>query len=262
MSTEQTRRIQRETPRRTGPIRCVATLLAASGKAASSSPLNGSPRHDVSTSSFGTKDRVHDPAPCSLESREVVARAVHNAYKVLDEQIRYGQEAAQRYCSPFNRGSSMKYGENYPNNMVRLWGQMCEAWLDLMGPFAPAGLRAFHHHDWHSDAHAAAHGACGTTAHGDIHVTFAICTEKKKIEVLLKLSANIDLDKVRVGPLCHEKDEQKFITGVKLERSRDGVIGVVMDVEKVEPGKYMGSVIDKTCFVPCGVVGVVVTTKE
>jgi hypothetical protein len=187
-----------------------------------------------------------------------VERAVGNAYRVLDEQLRRGEEAARAHRGAFERGGLG--GESLgglPRSAARLWWEVLGLWLDALGPLASPGLRAaLRGNDaevpWLPPrapepppaeprmAAAPAAQTAGTrvtmdlSAAGPVEISLDLLPDGENAELVVQ-----DLG-------AFEGGGKPPITGVKLEPGRDGRLVLRLAIAPDQPpGMYIGMILDR-----------------
>jgi len=188
---------------------------------------------------------------------------VQNAYRVLDEQLRRGEEAARSYRTLYERGElSAEDLPGLPRSAIRLWSEVLGLWLDVLGPLAPAGLRsALRSYGRESPWPEAEYtGQAGQAAPGFepmraqplpqptwTRVTLDISTTRP-VEVNIDLSPDAEFSELIVQDLvAFEGGAGKPpITAVKLEPGRDGRLVLRLFVPPEQPpGTYLGMILDR-----------------
>ncbi|UQA60375.1 hypothetical protein [Polyangium aurulentum] len=198
-------------------------------------------------------------------------RAVENAYRVLDEQLRRGEEAARAYRGTFERGGlgsalgsalgSETLG-GLPRSAARLWWEVLGLWLDVLGPLASPGLRAALRGNDGADvpwlpprapeppspmpaaeprvAAAPAAQMAGTRVTMDL-------TAARPVEISLDLTPGGDNAELVVQDLgAFEGGGKPPITGVRLEPGRDGRLVLRLAIAPDQPpGMYIGMILDR-----------------
>ncbi|MBI3784379.1 MAG: hypothetical protein HY270_13365 [Deltaproteobacteria bacterium] len=107
---EEDERWKRPTPERTQPIRNWSTILGANGETARAPHSNPTP--------------AGGPDP--------VSRAVELGYRVIDEYIRQGQNAARRFSEGgMNGGALTATWQDAATRMAQLSGEWMGLWLEL-----------------------------------------------------------------------------------------------------------------------------------
>ncbi|MEM9489399.1 MAG: hypothetical protein AAGC55_09655 [Myxococcota bacterium] len=72
-----------------------------------------------------------------------IERGVDMGYRVIEEQIRQGQQAAQRFAAPFGMGRMAEAMPEMASRMMRYWAQFFTMWIEMMDPrmLSPDGMR-------------------------------------------------------------------------------------------------------------------------
>ena len=132
-------RLRRPVPEREHPVRAAATMFRPAGPARAATDAG--------------------PAPTSGPTRGFAERGVDNAYRVLDEYLRRGREAARAHEARSTEGDGMNTNErahdgradgatstastastmsvpDLTRKIVRAWSDMLYVWVDLVGPLA------------------------------------------------------------------------------------------------------------------------------
>jgi hypothetical protein len=251
MSADKVQRIRRRPLPRTAPIRSATTFLRPP-EIPEPSPGRGSSPKDSTPPAGG-----------------VVERAVDNAYRVLEDQLRRGREAAPYYRFFFERDNPMSENtQDVPSGVIRLWSEMFEVWLDFLGPFAPprasTWMRDFYPRWWASAAEPRSAPAptpapaSVTPQAAWIRVAFDIAGPKP-IEVTLDLAPDADLEALAVQDLTAlDAGGKPPIAGVKLERDNQRAV-VRMNIPSSQPpGTYLGMIVDQARAEQRGTLRVVV----
>ena len=113
-------RLRREPPERSGPMR---TSALAFRSPSSSGARNGGPR---------------DGAPEA--TKRAVESAVDSAYRVYEDYLRWGQQAAGIRPQTNREGPTMKQPPDVTTamfQMMRMWQDMTQKWMGFAMPFAP-----------------------------------------------------------------------------------------------------------------------------
>ncbi len=155
MSTREVRtsrkaRLKRDAPRRAGPVRNVTMAFRGFDGGAETPPYP--PAHDESASRArrdggAETPPAHDATAASARrtggAREgVVEKAVATAYRVFEEYMQRGRQAAERHHKQDDTGGPMKYERQVdPAAMaMQYWTNMAQAWFGAMAPFLSYGM--------------------------------------------------------------------------------------------------------------------------
>ncbi len=243
MTAERTERFRRTVPPRTGPIRSAAGF----GK---------SPRPPL---------REEAPPSSGGGGTGSVERAVGNAYRVLDEQLRRGEEAARAYRSGFPGGGwGTENPASLPRSAARLMWEVLGLWVDILGPLATPGLRAAlrgsdNESQWLQRPPelpprapepppnvVAAPVAAPALASAGTRVTFDL-SAAKPVEVSLDLLPGTGEGELVVQDLsAFEGGGKPPITGVRLEPGREGRLVLRLAIAPDQPpGMYIGMILDR-----------------
>jgi hypothetical protein len=127
---KQKARLKREAPRRSGPIRNV-TMAFRAGAAKVEAPEPATP-------------------PVSAAAKYgVVEHAVEVAYRVFDDYMKRGREAAHRARPPEETYDPMNNDRRDPASMaMQYWANMAQMWFGYMAPFMPPGMPGMNRGGW------------------------------------------------------------------------------------------------------------------
>lgn len=228
------------------------------------------------------------PNPAAEVPSGVVERAVDNAYRVLEEQLQKGRDAAHHHHrnspspdGPFRAGvtPSAEDARDFAQGAVRLWSDMAVLWLDLFGPLAPEGLRDAIREAplrFASSTRGAARepssGAPDTRAHAsrgsaaELWVTLEI-NAPMPVEVTVRLAPDAEPAGLVVQPLhlvsgagrlSPSTPSASAIHGATIAE-RDGHARVRLAIAQGQPaGTYLGMILDEARAEPCGSLRVVI----
>lgn len=254
------RRIRRATPERTGPIRSWSNVFGPPGP--------GRERAQASSES---------PAPGGgTPSGDAVARAVDLGYRVVDEYIRQGQNAARLLSDrAYGPEAMASDAQELASRMVRYASDFAGVWFELMGmattgrpttagsaaggdgsparppPAAPPGA-----------ADGAAERRAAPTA---VRTHVAVELESPlPTEVILDLQPSAPSHSLAVHDLRSVEAEQPRITGIGFE----GGVGAEPVRLRIRippdqpPGTYNGIVVDGETSLPAGTLCVRVASRR
>jgi hypothetical protein len=139
------RRITRDQPERTGPIRNSGFPSRAPESTTTSGPASafGAAIDEGMATAF----RIAEDAGATMQG--AVERGVETAYTVIEDYMRRGQQAAGRYRDR-TQGERTMNGDNYSNGygssgygpmgaMMAPWMQAMRMWTETMSTFMPGG---------------------------------------------------------------------------------------------------------------------------
>jgi hypothetical protein len=233
------KRLAREAPRRTAPIRN-SVIGAPSDAALSSVPLTLS---DAVNQSLKAAERLTATADATVKG--AVERGVDTAYMVIEEYMRRGQEAASRFRQRNGGGRSdmnddqQRFGPfgNASGPMGPIfapWMQAMRMWTDAMATFAAGG---------------------GPTVDlmNRFLAGFAVARPKISVEVssqyptevIVALDPGAELTKLTAEPLVNGDDKNAPpLAGTVMECATD-VVRVRLTVPNDQPaGQYRGAIKD------------------
>jgi hypothetical protein len=139
------RRITRDQPERTGPIRNSISPLRPESSSATPGPATAFGA--VIDEGIATAFRMAGDAGATMQG--AVERGVDTAYTVIEDYMRRGQQAAGRYRDR-TQGERTMNGDNYSNGygpnaygpmgaMMAPWMQAMRMWTETMSAFIPGG---------------------------------------------------------------------------------------------------------------------------
>ena len=243
-------RTKRPEPERTDPIRSWSALFGAGAPPPRGDEEGAAPRRE----------------PPSLN--DVVSRSVDLGYRVVDEYIRQGQRAAQRF-------SDRSYGPDavvtevrevadrvtqYSSDMLSLWLEF----LELAGTgtalrsfgSAANGPATYGAAPTAQDARPSAPPADGVRAAGPKRVSVAV-SSRYPTEVALDLRSEPVAGAVVVHSLRSTDPEKPRISDVRIEAGADGSVRIRVHVPDDHPaGTYSGLIVEEDGNRPFGTVTV------
>lgn len=243
-------RIRRPAPERTSPIRKWDGLLGAS-----------------TPDDSRTKSSAAAP-----QAEDILARSVELGYRVVDEYLTRGQEAAQRVRHGVYGAEELTQDvQSVASQLVRSASDFAGAWVEFFALAgrdtvpAPLGLRAAAR----ESVRPAANGVPESPAPADAGAADA--TALALLRVRLSVTAGrpvetaLDVDSVPAthGIVAHQPrlatDGSIRIRDVRVEPENDGTmrIRVVVPIDQ-SPGRYTGLVVDDTTNLPAGELTIVV----
>jgi len=279
-------RIKRPEPERTRPDRSWGTHLGAGPAAARDGATRTPPPSGAASA------RPADPA----DPDNPIAGGVRAGYRVIDDYIRQGQNAARVMWAPVMGGSTgfgsgglgVMGGDDLQQRlgvMMRTATDLATMWLDMLGPAArapwgmpswPTGpassasppgtieVRPFAMGD--ATPHANAAPAPGHKDEAprpwEGSAVSVDLRSARRAEVILDLRPGADTATFRVHDLRAADAEAPRLTGVVVEKTADGRLRVRLAVPADHPpGLYTGVVLDEKTSLPRGTLTVHVMTE-
>ncbi|MGI9265381.1 MAG: hypothetical protein ACR2QU_10645 [Gammaproteobacteria bacterium] len=190
----------------------------------------------------------------------VVSRAVELGYKVIEEQIRQGQQIAGQVASgnvdpSVINGNVSEIGDRvlrFYSDMGALWFEMIESVLrnpamgEMFSNFVPGGDQV------NGSAH---NGAGRAAANGRSNIPVEIVSrEPTGARVSVELGGGCDFESMVAQPLCTRDADSRPIDGVHFTPPRDGwppSIRVTIP-EGQAPGTYSGLILSAITDEPVG----------
>ncbi|MCC6850232.1 MAG: hypothetical protein IT294_17210 [Deltaproteobacteria bacterium] len=248
-------RIRRPVAARTTPIRKWDGLLGEAG--ASSSARGGAPA-------------------CPASADDLLARSVELGYRVVDEYLKRGQEAAQRVRRGVYGAEAMAQdAQSVASQLVRTASDFAGAWVEF---FALAGLDAAETPPPGRSTVPAASQAppppaarAGEDAAPAPSAVRADAAEAPPLRVRLVVDSPrpvetaLDVEPIpaghalTIGRLGLASDAATRLTDVRVAPGDDGVVRIHVTVPVDQaPGRYTGMVVDDRANVPVGELTIVV----
>jgi hypothetical protein len=220
-------RLKREPPRRGGPVRNVTMAFRSPEPAAAESRA---------------------PAPGPAEApRGVVEQAVATAYRVFEEYMQRGRQAALRQHQTEETGGPMRQQD--PATMaMQYWTNMAQTWFGAMAPFMSWGMPGMPGaaRGWEQGGPMAGQPFPGTAAAGHRLALAVEVTSPHPTEVRVSLHDHKSaLKPLRVQDLETDGGEKLPSSAVQFEVAGDHLRVRVHVPDATPPGVYSGPIIDK-----------------
>lgn len=241
-------RIRRPPPERTSPIRRWDGLLGVVAPSGSEAPAAANPP----------------------QADQVLARSVEIGYRVVDEYLTRGQEAAQRVRRGVYGAEEIAQDvQSVANQLVRSASDFAGAWVEffaLAGRDATAspatGRAPARDNPGAVDATAMAEAPVEGTAAGPMRVRLSVAAARP-VETALDLDPMPANHRLVVQQLRLEADGTIRISDVRVEPGDDGIARIRVGVPNDQtPGRYSATVVDDTTNLPAGELTIIVPPLE
>lgn len=257
MQHSKTKRRTRPEPERTEPNRAFRTAPNGAAK-----PPNGAAK---------SPNAASGSAPNGESTRSSAFRALNDAYRLVDEYLRQGQEMAENIWLPFGGAGMPSWpSPGAPERFMRSLGDMTLAWVEVVqqwtnaqaapqrppsgsaGPFDTASTAE-------RTAPPTAPSAGVAPPEPSARRELGVSVEAKgRVEVSVDLAGSASSDELEAGWLQPAKGKAAPITGVSLRASGNKLVVHVVVPEKQPRGTYNGLLLDSRSLKARGTVSVVV----
>lgn len=229
----QKARVKRDPPRRGGPIRNVTMAFRAPVTTGEVGATGETPRPPA-------KPRV-GAARAGAPQAGVVEHAVEIAYRVFDDYMRRGREAANRARPSEETHDPMNNDRRDPASMaMQYWANMAQMWFGYMAPFMPPGMPG--RDGWNMG------GQCAPEHRREADEKLALAVEvssEKPAQVTVKLHDKRATRHLEVKRLHPVSGDGPSLTGVHFNHV-DGHLRVQVSVPPAFPdGVYEGVIHDR-----------------
>lgn len=238
------KRLRREEPLRTGPVRGFSGIYGRSGK------------HRRYEEATVPKPRQREPA-AGVPNNEPVARAVALGYQVIEDYLRAGREAAAQLSSrqTYNGRVALNGLPELVNMIVRGYSEALPVWVELANSLLRVeGLRT-------RDEGSVDRKSSVDDAHEKIASAISI-----ELVTTRPVRAKFEMHKAshRMSLVAHglraveaDKPPLNDIKFVQSENDHPGTLRIFVPASQ-PAGRYSGVVVDRSTGEPCGTLSVVV----
>ncbi|HEX5101128.1 MAG TPA: hypothetical protein VFV94_16570 [Polyangiaceae bacterium] len=283
MQHSKTKRRTRPEPERTEPNRAFRTAPNGAGKSpnGAATPPNGvgkSPNGaGKSPNGAATPDGAATPpngasesAPNGESTRSSAFRALNDAYRLVDEYLRQGQEMAENIWLPFGENGMPGWpSPGAPERFMRSLGDMTLAWVEVVQQWTNAQAAPQRPPNGSAGpfeaASTAERKAPAPPSAADAHAEpgprreLGVSVEAKgRVEVSVDLAGSASSDELEAGWLQPAKGKAAPITSVSLRVDGKKLVVHIVVPEKQPRGTYNGLLLDSRSLKARGTVSVVV----
>lgn len=281
MQNSKTKRRTRPEPERTEPKRAFRTAPngarpsrnGAGGSNGAAASSNGAATSSNGAGSTSPNGAVPPPgaASGSESTRSSASRALNDAYRLVDEYLRQGQEMAENIWMPFGGGGMPGWpSPGAPERFMRSLGDMTLAWIEVVQqwtstqaapPRPPSGSAGPFDTGNGAERKAAAPAPNAAVAPPEPSARreLGVSVEAKgRVDVSVDVAEGAAASELEAGWLAPAKGKAAAITDVSLRFDGKKLVVRIVVPDGQPRGTYNGLLLDAHTLKPRGTVSLVV----
>lgn len=215
------------------------------------------------TDNFTTARESTQEGTGSADPRDAAYQTINDAYRLIDDYIRQGQQVAENFWMPL--GASAAPFREAPERFMRALGDMTMAWVDVMqhwtstnsGASPGAAGRAAPFPGVDSTAEKAANPSESASNQNQTTPLRVVVVAPVPIELVVDLNQRVDVSTLTLTELRDPINATAPLTDVSVQKDEHGVASVRVVVPEGHPsGTYSGLFLEQTTRRPRGTLSV------